>query len=86
MPVKDVKLLRDQLAQVLGENRRQAAKLEENEAKNAELALMVDRIILEMSLIKQERDEALTKIEQLENALREVAEGKIKAEGCVLKT
>ena len=80
MPATDIKLLRDQLAQVIGENRRQAAKLEENEAKNAELALAVDRILLEMGMIKQERDEALAKVERLENALREVAEGKIKAE------
>ena len=80
MPATDVKLLRDQLAQVIGENRRQAAKLEENETKNAELALAVDRILLEMGMIKQERDEALAKVERLENALREVAEGKIKAE------
>ena len=80
MPVTDIKLLRDQLAQVIGENKRQAARLKDNETKNVELTLTVDRIILEMSLIKQERDETLAKVERLENALREVAGGKIKAE------
>ena len=47
---------------------------------NAEPALAVDRILLEMGMIKRERDEALAKVERPENALREVAEGKTKAE------
>ena len=80
MPVADIKLLRDQLAQVIGESKRQAAKLKENETKNAELTLTVDRIVLEMGLIKQERDEALARVDLLEKALREATEGKIKVE------
>lgn len=47
---------------MIGENKRHAAKLKENETKNAELTLTVDRIILEIGLIKQERDEALAKV------------------------
>ena len=80
MPVTDIKLLRDQLAQVIGENKRQAAKPEDVEIKSREVALMLGQVVLERDLANQKLDEALAKVERLENALREVAEGKIKAE------
>lgn len=87
MPTTDIKLLRDHLAQVIGENKCQAANLEEVEVKSMETVLMLDQIVMEWDLANQELDltnrklnEALAKVEQLENALREVAEGKIKAE------
>ena len=75
-----MKLLRDQLAQVICENKRLAAKLEESDAKMAGLALAVDKAILELDLSNRQRDEALARVDLLEKALREVTEGKIKVE------
>ena len=54
MPVKDMKLLRDQLAKVIGENRSLEAKLEEANGKNAEQALMVDRLALKLGLANRQ--------------------------------
>lgn len=62
MPVTNIKLLRNQPAQVIGKNKCQAAKMKENKTRNIELTLTVDQIILEISLIKQERDKALAKV------------------------
>ena len=80
MPVKDMKLLRDQLAKVIGENRSLEAKLEEAYGKNAEQALMVDRLALKLSLATAKLDEALAKIAKQEEIIVEVTESKAKAE------
>ncbi len=80
MPVKDMKLLRDQLARVIGENRSLEAKLEESDGKNAEQALMVDRLALKLSLATAKLDEALATVANLEEALRVVTGSKAKAE------
>lgn len=80
MPVKDMKLLRDQLAKVIGENRSLKAKLGEANEKNAEQSLMVDRLALKLSLATAKLDEALAKIAKLGEALREVTGSKAKTE------
>ena len=80
MPVKDMKLLRDQLAKVIGENRSLEAKLEEAYGKNAEQALMVDRLALKLSLATAKLDEALAKIAKQEEIIVEVTGSKAKAE------
>ena len=75
-----MKLLRDQLARVIGENRSLEAKLEEANGKNAEQALMVDRLALKLGLATAKLDEALAKVADLEEALREVTGSKTKVE------
>ena len=75
-----MKLLRDQLAKVIGENGRLAAKLEAVEASNAALTLTVDQMVLKLDLISRQRDEALAKVELLQKALMEMAGDKTKVE------
>ena len=68
------------MAEMIGENRSPEAKLEEAYGKNAEQALMVDRLALKLSLATTKLDEALTKIAKQEEIIREVTGSKAKAE------
>lgn len=70
MPVKDMKLLRDQLAKMISENRHPETRLDEANEKNAEQALTVDRLTMELSLAPAKLEEALAMAAKLEAILR----------------
>ena len=80
MPNLDIKLLRDELAKVIGENKRRKRAEEEMSRKIVELALKVDQIILERDQIALERDQANAKVELLASILKDVEKGKIDAD------
>ena len=80
MPNLNIKLLRDELAKVIGENKRRKRTEGEMSRKIVELALRMDQIILERDQIALERGQANAKVELLASILKDVEKGKIDAD------
>ena len=80
MSKTDMKLLRDELAESIGVIRRLSEQLQAADKRNAELEMLLAEYTMKYELAAAERDEALAKVERLEDTLQKVSEGKIEAE------
>ena len=80
MPNSDTKLLRDELAQAIAENKRHRHVQDEMGQNIIEPTLRIDQLALERDKLELERDQANATVDGLIGILKEITEGKIAIE------